>query len=83
MVYDHGDVFVLKEDPWEGFRESKESVERVLLDNEVGIVDQIVEMGESVDENGLDVLSVWVEAKTAKEQGAGLPFTWPSTADDS
>lgn len=39
VVGDHGDVLVLEEDPREGLRESQEPVERVLLDDEVGVVD--------------------------------------------
>lgn len=51
MVDDHGNIFVPKEDLWVLFRESKESIECVLLDYEVGVVDEVVEMGESVDED--------------------------------
>jgi hypothetical protein len=78
----HGDVFVIQEDSWEGFRESQEAVESVLLDNGVLIIDKLVEMAESVDENGLDVFFIWVEAKTAEEQGACLFLACPIAVDD-
>lgn len=46
------------------------------------IIDKLVEMAESVDENGLDVFFVWVEAKAAEEQGACLFLASPIAVDD-
>lgn len=39
-------------------------------------------MGEPVDEDGLDVFLVGVEAETAEEQGARLFLARPRAADD-
>lgn len=82
VIHDPYDIFVLEEDPWEGFRESQEAIERVLFDDKVGIIDEVVEVTESVDENVLDVLFVGIEAQTAEEQGAGLLLTRPTAVDD-
>lgn len=82
MIDDLHDIFVLEEHFRECFREGQEAIECVLLDDEVWIVDEVVEMGEPVDENALDVLFVRIETEAAEEQRAGLSLAWPAAADD-
>lgn len=73
MLKDVDYLVVFQEYIGEVFGEDGESTKGVSPDDFLGVIDELVEVSEPVDEASFDICFVRVLAEAAEEQGACLP----------
>ncbi len=82
MLEDASDLVVLEEDVGEALSKDGETTERISSYYFFRVVDELIEMGETVDEAPLYIGLVRVLTKTTEKQGTRLSVSTVRTADN-
>ena len=82
VLEDAGDLVVLEEDVGEVLSKDGETTKGVSSYYFLRVVDELIEVGETIDETSLYIRLVGILTKTTEKQGTRLSVSRVRTADD-